>query len=403
MFEVGRSMLDIHLLKQLGEALMAKSGALDGITVIDLSRLLPGPYCSMILADHGARVIAVEDKRFLADGLFFNLINRNKEHMSLNLKTDKGQEIFYRLIEKADVLLEGFRPGVVDRLGVGYESVRRANPKIIYCSITGYGQNGPFRDRVGHDANYLSYAGVLDLIGEKDRPPSIPGVQIADIAGGGMNAAIGILLALFARENTGKGQYIDISMTDGMVGFLPAALFFRQLTGQEPKRADGILSHRYACYNTYETADGRYLSIGAVENRFWKQLCDTLAIPEYSPLQYDEQRREEILQTMRQTFKQKTLDEWDAILADLDICWGKIQSTREVLEDPLFLERKTVVEIEGKDGKKSKTIGVTVKLGDTPGTIRTPPVDFGESTASVLQELGYTVENIKEFEEKNII
>jgi len=382
---------------------MTKAGALDGITVIDLSRLLPGPYCSMILADHGARVIAVEDKRFLADGLFFNLINRNKEHMSLNLKTDEGREIFYRLIEKADVLLEGFRPGVVNRLGVDYESVKKANPKIIYCSITGYGQNGPFRDRVGHDVNYLSYAGVLDLIGEKDHPPSIPGVQIADIAGGGMNAAIGILLALVARGTTGKGQYIDISMTDGMVGFLPAALFFRQLTGQEPRRADGLLSHRYACYNTYETADGRYLSIGAVENRFWKQLCDTLAIPEYAPLQYDDQRREEILQSMRQTFKQKTLDEWDAILADLDICWGRIQSTAEVLEDPLFLERETVVEIEDKDGKKSKTLGVTVKLSETPGTIRTPPVDFGESTAAILKEFGYSPEEIKELEENEVI
>jgi len=382
---------------------MAKHGALDGITVIDLSRLLPGPYCSMILADHGARVIAIEDKRFLADGLFFNLINRNKEHMTLNLKTEKGLEIFYRLIEKADVLLEGFRPGVVDRLGVGYESVKQANPKIIYCSITGYGQNGPFRDRVGHDVNYLSYAGVLDLIGEKDHPPAIPGVQIADIAGGGMNAAIGILLALLARGNTGKGQYIDISMTDGMVGFLPAALFFRQLTGQEPRRADGLLSHRYACYNTYETADGRYLSIGAVENRFWKQLCDTLEIPEYAPLQYDDQRREEILQYMRKTFKQKTLDEWDAILADLDICWGIIQSTKEVLEDPLFLERETVVEIEGEDGKKSKTLGVTVKLSETPGTIRTPPVNFGESTAAILKEYGYSPEEIKELEENEVI
>ena len=382
---------------------MLKPGALYGITVVDLSRHLPGPYCSMILADHGARVIAVEDKRFLADGLFFNLINRNKEHMSLNLKTEKGQEIFYRLIEKADVLLEGFRPGVVDRLGVDYESVRRANPKIIYCSITGYGQNGPFRDRVGHDANYLSYAGVLDLIGEKDRPPSIPGVQIADIAGGGMNAAIGVLLALFARQNTGKGQYIDISMTDGMVGFLPAALFFRQLTGQEPKRADGLLSHRYACYNTYETADGRYLSIGAVENRFWKQLCDTLEVPEYAPLQYDDQRREEILQHLRTTFQQKTLDQWDAVLGDLDICWGRIQSTREVLEDPLFLQRETVVEIEGHDGKKSKTLGVSVKLSETPGSVRTPPVNFGESTAAILQEMGYTDEEIKGFEKNDEI
>ena len=382
---------------------MSKPGSLSGITVIDLSRLLPGPYCSMILADHGARVIAVEDKRFLADGLFFNLINRNKEHMALNLKTDKGREIFFRLIEKADVLMEGFRPGVVDRLGVDYETVSRVNPKIIYCSITGYGQNGPFRDRVGHDVNYLSYAGVLDLIGEKDRPPSIPGVQIADIAGGGMNAAIGILLALFARHQTGKGQYIDISMTDGMVGFLPAALFFRQLTGQEPRRADSLLSHRYACYNTYETADGRYLSIGAVENRFWKQLCDTLEVPEYASLQYDDQHREEILQYMRNRFKQKTLDEWDAILGELDICWGKIQSTREMLEDPLFQEREMVVEIEDADGKKSKTLGVAVKLSDTPGSIRTPPVNFGESTTAVLEELGYSREEIKNFEDNDVI
>jgi crotonobetainyl-CoA:carnitine CoA-transferase CaiB-like acyl-CoA transferase len=381
---------------------MPKPGALDGITVIDLSRLLPGPYCSMILADHGARVIAVESKRFLADGLFFNVINRNKEHMSLNLKTEQGREIFFRLIQKADVVLEGFRPGVVDKLGVGYESVCKVNPKIIYCSITGYGQNGPFRDRVGHDANYLSYAGVLDLIGEKNRPPAIPGVQIADIAGGGMNAAIGILLALFARGKTGQGQYIDISMTDGMVGFLPAALFFRQLTGQEPRRSDGLLSHRYACYNTYETADGRYLSIGAVENRFWKQLCDTLDISEYAPLQYDDQRRQEILQNMRKIFKQKTLDEWDAILADLDICWGRIQSIKEVLEDPLFRQRDMVVEIEGKDGKKSKTLGVAVKLSGTPGSVRTPPVDFGESTTAILRELGYKEEQIKSFVENEV-
>ena len=381
----------------------SKPGSLSGITVIDLSRLLPGPYCSMILADHGARVIAIEDKRFLADGLFFNLINRNKEHMSLNLKTEQGLEIFYRLIEKADVLMEGFRPGVVDRLGVDFESVRKINPKIVYCSITGYGQTGPFRDRVGHDVNYLSYAGVLDLIGEKDRPPAIPGVQIADIAGGGMNAAIGILLALYARETTGQGQYIDISMTDGMVGFLPAALFFRQLTGQEPRRADEILSHRYACYNTYETADGRYLSIGAVENRFWKQLCDILQKPEYSGLQYDDGKREEILDFMRETFRQKTLDEWDAILSDLDICWGRIQSTREVLEDPLFRQREMVVEIQGRDGQKSETLGVAVKLSDTPGSIRTPPVNFGESTTAVLEEFGYSSSEIKDFEDNDVI
>ena len=381
---------------------MLKPGALAGVNVLDLSRLLPGPYCSMILADHGARVIAVEDKRFLADGLFFNSINRNKEHMSLNLKTVKGKEIFSRLIQNTDVLLEGFRPGVVDRLGVDYETVRAVNPKIVYCSITGYGQDGSFRDRVGHDANYLSKAGVLGLIGEKDRPPSIPGVQMADIAGGGMNAAIGILLALFSREKTGKGQYIDISMTDGMVAFLPAALFFRQLTGQEPARADGFLSHRYACYNTYEAADGHYLSIGAVENRFWKQLCDVLDVPEYAELQYNDQRREEIINYMRNAFKQKTMDEWDTILGDLDICWGRVQSIAEVLKDPLFRQREMVVDIKGNEGKTSTTIGVPVKLSDTPGTVRTPPVDFGASTPDILRELGYSENEIERFEQEGV-
>ena len=381
---------------------MSNNGALSGITVIDLSRLLPGPYCSMILADHGARVIAVEDKRFLADGLFFNMVNRNKEHMSLNLKTEKGKEIFFRLIQNADVLLEGFRPGVVDRLGVGYETVQKVNPKIIYCSITGYGQDGPFRERAGHDVNYLSYAGVLDLIGEADRPPSIPGVPIADIAGGSMNAAIGILLALFARQNTGKGQYIDISMTDGMVAFLPTALIFRQRTGQEPARADGLFSHRYACYNTYETADRQFLSIGALEKRFWIQLCALLDLSDYAELQYDDQRRIEIIDSMRHAFKQKTLDEWNAVFGDKDICWGRIQSLSEVLEDPLFRQREMVIEIEGNDGKTTKTLGVPVKLSDTPGAVRTPPVDFGASTPAILQELGYSENEIKRFEKEGV-
>jgi crotonobetainyl-CoA:carnitine CoA-transferase CaiB-like acyl-CoA transferase len=382
---------------------MFEPGALSGITVIDLSRLLPGPYCSMILADHGARVIAIESRQFLADGLFFNTINRNKEHMSLNLKTEEGKQIFSRLVEKADVILEGFRPGVVDRLGVDYKRVCEVNSKIIYCSISGYGQNGPFRDRVGHDVNYLSFSGVLNLIGEPDRPPSIPGIQIADIAAGGMNAAIGILLALFAREKTGKGQYIDISMTDGMVGFLPIALYFQQLTGKDPGRGDTMLSHRYACYNTYETADGRFLSIGAVENRFWKRLCDHLGVAEYATLQYDDSRREEILDFMRSTFKSKTLDEWDAELAHLEICWGKVQTFSEVLDDPLFREREMILELQGKTGEKQPAIGVPVKLSATPGSVRSQAVDFGKSTAPILKELGYSEKEIKRFTKTKVI
>ena len=299
--------------------------------------------------------------------------------------------------------MEGFRPGVVDRLGVDYESVRKVNPKIIYCAISGYGQSGPFRDRVGHDVNYLSFAGVLNLIGEPDRPPSIPGIQVADVAGGGMNAAIGILLSLFAREKTGRGQYIDISMTDGMVGFLPVALYFQQLTGKDPRRADMPLAHRYACYNTYETADGRFLSIGAVENRFWKTLCDHLGVPEYTELQYDDGRRAEILEFMRSTFKNKTLDEWTEELADLEICWGRVQTFSEILNDPLFREREMFIELQGKDGKKQTAIGVPAKLSETPGSVRSAADDFGESTPAILKELGYSEKEIKKFAETDVI
>ncbi|MDX1707079.1 MAG: CaiB/BaiF CoA-transferase family protein [Desulfobacterales bacterium] len=380
-----------------------KIGALDGITVIDLSRLLPGPYCSMILGDHGARVIAIESRKFIEDGLFFNTVNRNKEHMTLNLKTREGRQIFYKLIEKADVMLEGFRPGVVERLEVDYERIRRLNPKIIYCSISGFGQTGPFVDRVGHDVNYLSTSGVLNLIGEADRPPSIPGIQIADIGGGAMNAAIGILLALYARQNTGKGQYIDISMTDGLVAFLPAVLHSAQQEGQEPCRADAIFSHRYACYNTYETADGRFLAIGAVENRFWRKLCDFLEVPEYVALQYDNGRRREITAFMRAAFKKKTLAEWQNELADLEICWSPIQTFPEVLADPLFQQREMILEVAEKGGTKQTVIGVPVKLSDTPGSVRTAAVDFGESTASILQELGYSEKQIKHFADTEVI
>lgn len=382
---------------------MPNNGALSGIKVLDLSRLLPGPYCSMILADHGARVISIEGKRFMADDLFIPVTNRNKEHMSLDLKTKEGKDIFFRLVKDMDVFLEGFRPGVVHRLGIDYDTVRKANSKIVYCSISGYGQTGPYHTRVGHDVNYLSYSGVLDLIGEADRPPSIPGIQIADIAGGGMNAAIGILLALLARERTGKGQYIDISMTDGMVGFLPMALYLQNLKGQAPSRADSFLSHRYACYNTYETLDGRYISIGAVENRFWKELCEHMEVPEYTPLQYDENRRQEIIDFMRSSFMKKTLAEWEAELKDLDICWGRIQNLEEVLQDPLFRKREMVVEFQEKDGKKNTVLGVPIKLSETPGSLRTPPPRFGESTASILKEIGYSKEEIKEFLDKGVI
>ncbi|MBW2356312.1 MAG: CoA transferase [Deltaproteobacteria bacterium] len=382
---------------------MPNQGALKGISILDLSRLLPGPDASRILADHGARVISVEDKRFLADGLFMTTVNRNKEHVSLNLKTEAGREIFFKLAERSDVVMEGFRPGVVDRLGVGYEAVRQVRPDVIYCSITGYGQDGPFRDRAGHDVNYLSQAGVLGLIGEADRPPSIPGIQIADMVGGGLNAVIGILLALHHRSQTGQGQYIDISMTDGSVALLPFAQFWRDLTGKEPQRGDTLLSHRYACYNTYQTADGRHLSIGAVENRFWKNLCDHFGVPEFTPLQYDDSRRREIIAFFRERFKTKTLDQWTEELGPLDVCFGRIQSFDEVFDDPLFIARQMVVDLPSPDGRPGKALGVPVKLSASPGAVRTPAAAFGASTRAVLAELGYSPADIDRLAAEEVI
>lgn len=382
---------------------MLSQGALTGIRVLDLSRLLPGPYCSMILADHGADVIAVEGKKFQSDGMFFKEISRNKRHVSLNLKTREGKAIFLALAKKADVILEGFRPGVVKTLGVDYDTVRTVNPGVIYCSITGYGQTGPMWDRVGHDVNYLSISGVLDLIGEKGHPPSIPGVQFADIAGGSMNAVIGILLALLAREKTGKGQYIDISMTDGMIGYLTLPSFFTKLTGQRYERSETKLSHRFACYNTYETADHRYLAIGAVEERFWRNLCEHLGVPEYTGLQYDEERRQEIIAFMRKTFREKSLAEWEEEFLDVEVCHSRIQGYEEVLRDPLFLEREMIVPVMQRDGSLSKALGIPVKLSETPGSLRTPPVDFGEHTREVLLELGYTDGEIDDFLARGVV
>lgn len=382
---------------------MPSQGALAGTTVLDVSRLLPGPLCSMMLADHGARVIAVsrpdpEEKKGFLEPLY-----RNKEHVTLDLKAEQGKQIFLELAQEADVIVEGFRPGVVKRLGIDYPAIRPRNPAVIYCAITGYGQTGPLRDQAGHDINFLSLAGVLDLIGPAGGPPVIPGIQIADVAGA-LQAVIGILLALHARAETGKGQYVDISMTDATVAlFLPMALELRRRMGRTPPRGDHLLSHRYACYNLYETADGRYLTIGAMENRFWTALCRHLGLPHFGPLQFDEDRREEILDVMRDAFKQKTLREWQEDLTGLDACWAPVNDLEEVLHEPLFQERHMVVPPQQGHSTGSVTVGIPVKLSDTPGRIRTPTAHFGGHTMAILKELGYSRKDIEALQRRGVI
>lgn len=378
-------------------------GILSGIRVIDLSRLLPGPYATMILADHGADVIAIEDPRYAVEALEGNMVNRNKRHMTLNLKSEKGREIFFTLVKDADVLVEGFRPGVTRRLGVDYKSVSGINPGIVYCSISGYGQTGPLRNMAGHDVNYLSFAGVLDLIGEANRPPCIPGIQIADMAAGGMNAVIGILLALLSRTKTGKGEYIDISMTDGALSFLSLVLSLRQVTGMPVKRSDSFLSHRYACYNVYETKDGRFISIGAVENRFWKNLCNHFGVPGFVPLQYDDTRREEIINFFKKRFLEKTLNEWKEELGQMDICWAPVQNMDEVLNDQLFVEREMIINKKEQNGKEMTLLGIPVKISGNPGGVKSLPPGFGEHTREILSSLGYSDSEIEKLQKEGVI
>jgi len=379
------------------------AGALAGVRVLDLSRLLPGPYCSMILADHGADVLRIEARRFAyAEPLPMPTLHRNKRHMSLNLKTGEGRDIFYRLAREADVVLEGFRPGVTARLGVDYETLHALNPRLVYCSISGYGQAGPRRDVVGHDVNYLAYGGMLSLMGLPDAPPLIPGTQVADLLGG-FNAAVGILLALVARERTGQGQYVDIAMTDGILAALPVAATLYWLTGQPPAPADWLLAHHYPWYNTYETADGKYLAVGAIESHFWRALCEHLGAPQYAALQYDAERREEMVAFLRDTFKEKTRDEWLAELGHLDVCVAPVLELPEALADEQTQAREMTLTVTHPTLGEMPLLGVPIKLSGTPGAVRAPAADFGAHTRDVLHELGYSDSEIEQLQAKGVV
>lgn len=380
-----------------------KQSALAGYKVLDVTRNLPGPFCSMILADHGAEVITLEDTRYKAGGLGVKTAHRNKSHVSVNLKTPEGKEIFTRLAKETDVLLEGARPGIAKKLGIDYETVREINPGIIYCAISGFGQTGPLSMKAGHDVNYLGYTGVLDLIGKKDGPPIIPGLQIADLGGGSLNGVIGILLALLARERTGKGQYVDIAMADGALAMIPLVPWLKQSGGQYPKRGDNFLSHHYAFYHIYETSDGKHLALGAVEPHFWKGICDHLGVPEYAERQFDETSQEEIKARLSALFKTKTLAQWEEDFKELDVCLSPVRSYEEAVQTDQFIEREMVLEVNDNNGSKTQAIGIPVKLSDTPGSIRKLAEGFGTHTAEVLKNLGYSEAQIADFNSKGII
>lgn len=402
--------------------------ALEGIRILDLTHLAPGALCTMILGDLGADVIRIEAPpgvggRGAGLGMSplgeegrkraaFDALNRNKRSVGLNLRSELGRDIFYKLARTADIIIEGFRPGVVKRLGVDYESVRQVNPQIIYCSLSGYGQDGPYSKFPGHDVNYISIAGALNLIGTAGQPPVIPLNLLADFAGASLHGVIGIMAALVARNKTGKGQYVDISYTDGAMSVITWFISQYFATGVLFSKGETWLHGAYPYYSVYQAKDGKYVSIGCVEPWFWENLCRALGKEEYIPYCISPEHFfhkpegeiwEKIFSDLRQIFLTKTRDEWFDFLSQKDVPVGKVYTLDEVFSDPQVLHREMVVELEHPSVGKVRQPGVAVKLSETPGKIRRLAPIFGEHTEEILLELGYDQSQIGELRQSSVI
>jgi alpha-methylacyl-CoA racemase len=380
---------------------------LSDIRVLDLTRLLPGGFCSMLLADLGAEVVKVEDTGMgdyvrwappyygteeqdplgTRSSLYLSL-NRGKRSIRLDLKSEEGRAALLRLVESYDVVLDGFRPGVLDRLGVGYERLREANPAIVVCAITGYGQDGPYAQRAGHDMNYLGLVGLLGLTGATGGPPVQAGAQIADLGGGALMAAVGVLAALHERRRSGLGQMVDVSMADGALSWLAMVAGRYFCDGEVPRRGDQVLAGGVICYLPYEAADG-WVSCGALEPKFWAKLCAGAGRPDLVERQFEAPGGEG-WREMAAVFRARTRAEWKAFNDEHDCCVEPILDLEEALDSELVRSRGMVVEIEQPELGTVRGLGVPVKLGRTPGDPTRPAPALGEHTEAILAEAGYS-------------
>lgn len=392
---------------------------LEGVKVLDLSRLLPGGFCSLLMADFGADVLKVEDtgmgdyirwspphhpgvEQSSGSGLFLSL-NRNKTSIRLNLKSDEGKEVFLKLVEEADVVLESFRPGVLDRLGVGYDRLKEVNPGIVYCAITGYGLTGPFVQRSGHDMNYLGRIGLLGLTGEKDGAPTSAAGQIADIGGGALMAAFGIMTALRERDSSGKGQLVDISMADGALSWLAMQAGAHLAGGPVPHRGEDTLNGGLVCYRPYRCKDG-WVSFGALEPKFFQAWTTGVDREDLNDKQFEKPGSEAHAE-IEQIFLSRTRDEWAQFATEVDCCLEPVLDLDEALDSDLVREREMVVELDqpGAEGPV-RTLGIPIKLGRTPGDVnRLPGPPLGAQTDEVLKGLGYDDEQIAALKESGAV
>jgi crotonobetainyl-CoA:carnitine CoA-transferase CaiB-like acyl-CoA transferase len=376
---------------------------LEGVRVLDLSRLLPGPYLTLIFADAGADVVKVEDPR-LGDylrafppsrggvGARYQAINRNKRSIALDLKSPAGRDALLAMARRADVVVESFRPGVMDRLGVGYAALRQRNPRMVLCSISGYGQTGPYRDRAGHDVNYVSLAGVLAMGGSRGGAPMLPGVQIADLAGGALWGATAVLAALFRRERTGEGAHLDISMTEGSLALLATELGAIDAGAEVPTRGRTMLNGGLACYGVYETSDHRYLSIGPLEPKFWAAFCAAIgrdgdASELVAPAAVQDRVRDEI-QAILAT---RPRDEWVHRLATADCLCEPVLELDELADHPVHRDRGVFFDLELPSGDRTRHVRTPLGLP----LRRDPAPRLGEHTRQVLTEYGLSDDEIE--------
>jgi crotonobetainyl-CoA:carnitine CoA-transferase CaiB-like acyl-CoA transferase len=384
---------------------------LSGIRILDLTRLLPGPVCTLHLADLGADVIKIEDTgagdyaRTLGaepgkTAPVFAAINRNKRAMRLDLKQREGVEVFMKLVRDADAVVEGFRPGVVDRLGIGYVACNAINPRIVYCAISGYGQTGPYRDIAGHDVNYCGYAGLVDQIGIADADPAIPNLQIADILGGAVVPAMGILAALLDAQRSGKGRYVDVAMTEGVLVHNLQALAAVASTGKTHPRGADFLSGREPCYSVYRTADGRHMAVGALEWKFWERVCDVFGRPDLKDCHW-EKRTRDAKWGKEQTaaiFASRPQVHWIEKFSGVDCCVTPVLTLEESFSDPQIVARDMVSRAGG-----TLQFAPPLKMSEYEFAVDRPFPEAGQHSDEILRDAGYASADISRLRAAGVI
>lgn len=391
---------------------------LAGIKVLDLSRALAGPYCTMLLADYGAEVIKVElpgtgdDTRgwgppfVQGESAYFMSINRNKKSLTLDMKNTKSKEILERMIRQSDVMVENFRPGAADRLGLGYEQVKKVNPKIIYCSISGFGQDGPYRELPGFDQTLQGMGGMMSITGEPNGPPMKVGVAIADISGG-MFAAYGIMLALFNRERTGAGQWVDTSLLDSQIAWLTYRAGEYFASGKLPEKV-GSGHPMIVPYQAFKAKD-EYINIAVGNDQLWKRFCKVIGMeqimddPKFAVNAKRVENRKDLIDILSKAIETKTGAEWLKLLEDAGIPAGPIYTLDKLFSDPQVLHRKMAVELQHPRAGTIKVTGVPVKLSETPGEIYSPPPLLGQHSREVLAQLGYSADEIEKLAAEKVI